>query len=429
MDDDDEVIVVGGGLAGLVAARRLADAGANVRLFERESEVGGRVRSRHEDGYTFDRGFQVLFTAYPAARRELDLDALDLRSFSPGACICRPGHRAILSDPFRDPGSLTESLLNRDVTVGDKLRTFRLQRALGRRSTDDLFSGPDRTIRDYLGARGFSRKFVENFAAPFYGGITLDRSLSTSKRVFEYTFKMLSEGKTVVPAGGMGAIPAQLRDRAEAAGAVVETDRTVERVDGGGAGDSGLPGVDLAGETLTADAVVVAADPKHANELTGVNAIPTAARACVTQWYALSGGTGFDAGRRIMLNAADEGPNQVVDHTAVAPEYVPDGVRLLSATYLGEREDESDADLASTTVETLESWYPERRFDDVDLRRTDRIPFAQFDQPPGFSEALPDVRAPDGAVYLAGDYTRWSSIQGAMESGRDAAEAVRTDLD
>jgi hypothetical protein len=28
-------------------------------------------------------------------------------------------------------------------------------------------------------------------------------------------------------------------------------------------------------------------------------------------------------------------------------------------------------------------------------------------------------------VFLAGDYTRWSSIQGAMASGRDAALATR----
>jgi monoamine oxidase len=40
---------------------------------------------------------------------------------------------------------------------------------------------------------------------------------------------------------------------------------------------------------------------------------------------------------------------------------------------------------------------------------------------------LPDVRDPDGRVYLAGDYTRWSSIQGALESGRVAAEAAAAD--
>ncbi|MDX1747541.1 MAG: FAD-dependent oxidoreductase, partial [Halobacteriales archaeon] len=78
-----EVVVVGGGLAGLVAARRLAEAGLEVELFERRDGLGGRVRSRERGGFTLDRGFQVLFTAYPAVERELDLDALELRSFPP----------------------------------------------------------------------------------------------------------------------------------------------------------------------------------------------------------------------------------------------------------------------------------------------------------------------------------------------------------
>mgnify|MGYP002761040366 FL=1 len=81
------VAVAGGGLAGLVAARHLAESGAEVELFEAEPRVGGRVRSRVVDGYTLDRGFQVLSTAYPAARRELDYDALDLRPFALGATI------------------------------------------------------------------------------------------------------------------------------------------------------------------------------------------------------------------------------------------------------------------------------------------------------------------------------------------------------
>jgi predicted NAD/FAD-dependent oxidoreductase len=42
---------------------------------------------------------------------------------------------------------------------------------------------------------------------------------------------------------------------------------------------------------------------------------------------------------------------------------------------------------------------------------------------------LPAVDAPASEVYLAGDYTRWSSIQGARESGREAAMAVRASAD
>lgn len=418
---DASVVVVGGGLAGLVAARRLASRGAEVTLLEREESVGGRVRSVHEDGYTFDRGFQVLFTAYPAAARELDYDALDLRRFKPGAVLARPGERSVLSDPFRDPGALAQSAVNTEVSTLDKLRTLGLRRRLSGVDPEGFFDGGDQTIRAALLERGFSERFVENFAAPFYGGITLDRSLASSQATFDYTFAMLSRGDIAVPADGMGAISERLADAAREAGAGIETGRTVEAVEADADGATASVG----GETIEADAVVVAADPRNARELTGVGSVPTEARGCVTQWYSFDGE--LETGRRLLLNAAGEAPNHVVDHTAVAPEYAPDGETLLSATFLGEPE-ESDEELATRSRETLSSWYPARAFESLSLLHTDRIPFAQSVQPPGFYADLPGVRAPGGSVYLAGDYTEWSSIQGAMESGTRAAEAVAEDV-
>ena len=412
-----DVAVAGGGLAGLVAARHLADDGHDVVLFEREETAGGRVRTTRVDGLTLDRGFQVLFTAYPAVNRELDLDALDLRSFTPGATIARPGHRSVLSDPFRNPRDGLETLFNREVRTGDKLRTFRLQRELARTDPDEILD-PDRpatTIREFLADRGFSKAYVERFAAPFYGGITLDRSLSTDSRVFEYTFKMLSEGEIVVPAEGMGAISDQLARRAEVSGVRIETKRSVTAVDDGT--------VELAGETIEADAVVVATDPRTARGVTGIETIPDGANGCVTQYYTLDSYSELDTGKKLLLNAADDRPNQVAPLSAVAPEYASEGTQLLSATFLGSQE-EGDEQLAAETRETLSAWYPERDLGGLELRHTDRIEFAQFPQPPGFLSSLPDPDAPHGPVVLAGDYTRWCSIQGALESGRRAADTV-----
>jgi phytoene dehydrogenase-like protein len=416
-----EVAVVGGGLAGLVAARTLADRDRDVTLFERADSVGGRVRSRDVEGFTLDRGFQVMFTAYPAVRRELDLDALDLRYFKAGATIARPGQRAILSDPLRDPAALSASLFNREVTFVDKLRTLKLRRDLTNQSVEEALGHDDQSIAAYLADRGFSPAYRENFVAPFYGGITLDRSLSTSRAIFEYTFKMLSEGKTAVPADGMGAITAQLAKRARDAGATIHTGTAVESVDRSGDGDSVT--VTTGNETIAADAAIVATDPPTAKELTGVESIPTAARSCVTQHFRLPSAQHFTSGKRLVLNAADDRPNQVAPMSAVAPELAPDDEKLLSATFLGKQE-KRDEELATEVTEALASWYPENQFSGLELLATDRIEFAQFDQQPGFQADLPSVNDPDGPVYLAGDYTKWSSIQGAMKSGRDAALAA-----
>ena len=425
MDEERSVVVCGAGLAGLVAARRLAAAGVDVTVYEERDEAGGRVRSRTREGFTLDRGFQVLFTAYPAARRELDLAALDLRRFAPGAVIARDGERSVLSDPLRDPSSLFESLFNREVTTTDKLRTLALRQDLGARSLDRIFAGPDASIRAYLRDWGFSEQYIENFVAPFYGGITLDRSLSTSKHVFEYTFRMLTDGATAVPAAGMGAIAAQLLDRAQGAGAAVRTGSRVERVDTTGDGAT----VTVGGDPVEADAVVVATDPRQARQLTGVESIPTAARPSTTQYYRLPGGADLGTKKRILLNAGSAKPNTVVPLSDVAPEYAPDDAALLNATFLGREPLRMDAaELAELTREALESWYPERRFGSLEPLATDRIEFAQFDQPPGVHDRLPTVDAPAGPVYLAGEYTQWSAIQGALESGRAAAEAVEADL-
>lgn len=417
------VVVAGGGVAGLRTAERLASADFDVQLFEREPRLGGRVRTEREGPYRFDRGFQVLLTAYPAVRTALDLDALDLRRFPPGATLCRPNHRATVADPIRAPAKLFETAFGSDLTVGDKLRVASLRRYLGRRSVDDIFEGPDASIREYLRDRGFSDRFVRRFAAPFYGGITLDRSLATSKRVFEYTFKMLAEGHAAVPADGMGAVSAQLADAAREAGVGIETSAAVEEIETAGEGVT----VAVDGRSVSADAVVVATDPRTSAELTDVESIPTDGKGCVTQYLTLPRGNPVGSQRFIMVNSAGEIPNQIAPVGTVAPEYAPDDEILLSATTLGDP-DYSAEELFERTRKTLASWYPEASFESLSLAKTVRCPFAQFAQPPGIHETLPDANDPAGPVYLAGDYTRDSSINGALESANVAARTVAGEL-
>ena len=420
----ESVVVAGAGLAGLVAARRLADAGADVTVYEERPAVGGRVRSESIEGFTLDRGFQVLFTAYPAVQAELDLDALGLRYFTPGAVIARPGSRSTLSDPLRDPRALVASIRNGEVTLTDKARTLLLRQHVGTRSEAEIFGSADRSIRSYLQSWGFSDGYIENFVAPFYGGVTLDRSLSTSKRVFEYTFKSLAEGRIAVPAAGIGTIADQLAEQARAAGASIHCSEPVDAVTDHG--DSVT--IETRFGSVDADAAVVATDPSEAARLTGVDTIPTDARGCVTQYYRLPEDVAPETRRKLLLNAGDPSPNTVVPISEVAPEYAPEGEALLNATFLDASAHDRDADaLAEETRLTLAAWYPERDFPALEHLRTHRIEFAQFDQPPGVHDGLPDHRDPGGRTYLAGDYTAWSGIQGAMRSGREVVEAVRRD--
>ncbi len=212
------IIVIGAGLAGLTCAKCLYEAGQRVRVLEASDGAGGRVRTDvHKDGYRLDRGFQVLFTAYPAARRHLDIEGLKLRSFEPGALLVKDGKRYEIADPMRNPNKLLPGMLNPLISTADKLRVLRLVRQVTGLSTAEIFgtkdvpAGEDETTEDYLRDLGFSEEgFIDHFARPFYGGIFLDRSLRTSARMFKFTFKMLATGATILPAEGMQRIPDQL---------------------------------------------------------------------------------------------------------------------------------------------------------------------------------------------------------------------------
>ncbi|AWB26848.1 NAD(P)/FAD-dependent oxidoreductase [Halococcoides cellulosivorans] len=411
------VAVVGGGLAGLVAARHLAEDGHSVTVYEDRDSVGGRVRSRTVDGYTLDRGFQVCFPGYPAIERELDAGAIDWRAFPAGATLARPGHRSVLADPLSDPGAAIPTLVNRDVTIGDKLRLLKLRLACRGLGPEEWFVGPDRSIDAILRNRGFSASFRDQFARPFFGGITLDRSLSTDAGVLRAVMATLGGSRAAVPADGMGAIADHLAARVRRTGGSIATGRTVDSYDI----DDGVR-LSVGGETVYADAAVIATDPPTARALTGVEAIPTAGRGCRTHYFAAD--RDVDIGQRLVCNAAGGMPNTVAPLSAVAPEYAPEGSTLVSATVVGDDVNGSAQTEALAIEETLADWFPEEPIDAFDHLATDDIPFAQFAQPPGFRADLPAVDAPEGPVVLAGEATRWSSIQGALESGRVAARAI-----
>ena len=122
------VLIVGAGIAGLACAARLHRAGRSFVLLEASDGVGGRVRSdRTEDGFILDRGFQVLLSAYPEVKRQLDFAALQPRAFRSGAVIRLPdGKEAVLRDPFRDLWAIPSALGSPIGTLADKLRLARL---------------------------------------------------------------------------------------------------------------------------------------------------------------------------------------------------------------------------------------------------------------------------------------------------------------
>ncbi|HLZ68441.1 MAG TPA: NAD(P)/FAD-dependent oxidoreductase [Dehalococcoidia bacterium] len=415
------IVIVGGGLAGLTAARVLFRERAPFLLLEREQALGGRVRTDvTPEGFRLDRGFQMLFTRYPAVRRHLDLQQLGLCPLSPGAVIFGPGgEREELADPFRVPAKVWKTLRSPVLSLADKGRIALEAADLRLRIAEGIWTDRDTTTHAYLHQRGFSEAAIERVFRPIFGGIFLDHSLNTSSNAFRFAFKMLAEGYGAVPALGMGEIARQLAAPLPPASMRLGAAVTALLREGGR-----VAGVRTGGETHAADAVILAVDSPTAAAFSGA-ALPTAGNGVTTLYFA--GAEPLTDEPRLLLNADPEGTiNAAVQISNVAPQYAPAGEHLLSVTMLGNR-DEPDDDLEAKARTELSGWFGNDPVSHQRLLSLSRIAFGQFPQPAGFAEHLPPVRGEPG-LYHGGEYTRAASINGAIEAGEAAARAALEDL-
>ncbi len=325
---------------------------------------------------------------------------------------------------MRDPGSIVAGLLNPLISPADKLRVLRLVRDVAGLSVGDIFAGKgqpggeDESSEQYLQRLGFAEDgFINHFARPFYGGVFLDRALATSARMFQFIFKMLATGDTVLPAEGMQAISEQL-----AAALPGYSVRFRERVSEILVSEGRARGVRLvSGETIEADLVVVATEGPIAEKLMGMS-LPTKAVGSVGLYFA--GDEQLYQERKILLNAnAHAYVNEAVLMTNIAPTYAPAGKHLLSATVLDSPEGD-DEEIARRCLAEMAGWFPEHDLRRWRLLAVYRIPFSQFAQRPGVFDGLPGNRTQVEGLFLAGEYTESSSIHGAMHSGEKAAREV-----
>lgn len=403
-----DVVVVGAGLAGLAAARTLHRLGRQVTLLESSDGVGGRVRTDQVDGFLLDRGFQVLLTAYPELRTQFDLAALDLRAFDPGALVWMDGRGHAVSDPFRKPASLISTALAPIGSPFDKARIARLRARVRRGDGSGLLRGPDITTAEMLREAGFSERMLRTFFTPLVGGIQLDPNLDASRRMFDAVFRMLSMGDAAVPARGMGQIPAQLA--AHLPPDVIHLSSPVTAVSS--------DGVEVHGRRIQARAVLVATEGPAAQKLLGLPPVRSRSVSCV---YFAADESPTDS-RYIILDGSAEGPAlNIAVMSNISPHYAPSGRHLIAAAVPGSLDDDLEARVRSQMV---------RMFGPSATRwthlRSYRIEHGQPDQSPPFSPKK-RVHVRDN-MFVAGDHRDTASIQGALFSGRRAAEAVHARL-
>jgi hypothetical protein len=389
-----DVTIIGAGLAGLACARELIARGVHVDLVEAADRPGGRVRTDADRGFLLDRGFQVLLTAYPECRKALDYTALELKPFYAGAMIWFEGKLHRLADAWRHPVAAVAALGSPIGHFMDKVRIAALRESVRQGTIESLFVRPEYSTLTELRSRGFSSAMIDRFFRPFFGGIFLERDLETSSRMFEFVFRMFSEGDAALPAKGMEAISRQL-----AWGVPVRLNTRVSAISG-----------------LESQAIVVATEGTEAARLTGT-APPTRWNSVQCFYFAAESAPMKDP--IIVLDGEGRGPvNNFCVISNVAPSYSPSGASLLAASVIGQTTEKQ-------VLEHMELWFGAQVKRWLHLR-TYQIGYAQPEQ-----SRLPKLERPARirkGLYVCGDHVETASLNGAIRSGKRAAEAVLADF-
>jgi len=381
------VVVIGAGLAGMNTAIQLQNAGREVVVLEAAERAGGRVQSDAIDGFTCDRGFQLINAKYPELVPLNLLGKIDFR-FADRAinvAINQELHRS--GDPFRYPFTAFDS------ATGSVIEKLTLVKALLGKPKDH------QSIADYLANAGLGRTF-DRVLRPFLRGVFLTELSNISAVAGLEIMKTFISGKPGLPRDGAGALSAVIANEI----GDLRLGVMVNSIKSGKVMTS-------AGEIFT-DEIVVATDSTTAAQLLDLPSV-TKLGGCTT-WYHNAPTAPVSHGQLIV-----DGQNRgaVINTLVISnfiPEYAPLGKNLISSTTdLGVTESEVRRHLATIYNCDNRDWELVAKYE---------IPAAL---PIGTKQITQPIesRIREG-IYLAGDGQISPSQNGALKSGRLAAMAV-----
>jgi phytoene dehydrogenase-like protein len=403
-----------------------------VHVVEAEEAPGGRGRSVWHRGRPVDRGFQVLFRAYPRTRallRSIGIPRRDLRPVAGGAVF-------LGDDETHRLGTSRLAIAGfGGLAPRDRARLVRLAAEVAARPPQSLLDDAEdaRSAEDLLHERGFSDAAIDGFFRPLFGVILLDRTLSADAGYFRFLLAMLARGPVVMPSDGLGMVAEWTTAAIRQAGGMVELGVRAAALEPE-AGGRRVASVRMEdGRTLAARQVVLAVEAPAARGLLtpldpdAAARLPTEAASSVTAAFELR--TPLYRGRTILLNAArDAGDRPRVDlmcqTTNITRPGAQDGPHVLLATTVTTGGEPAEG-LVEAVGALVRRWAP--RYDWTGLARPIGVyehPFAQFRPLPGVRRELPGPRTAVENLVLAGDLTQHPSIEGAVSSGARAAEVV-----
>ncbi|MET9667016.1 hydroxysqualene dehydroxylase HpnE [Streptomyces sp. NPDC006475] len=449
MTDEDmrsrHAVVIGGGLAGITAALQLADAGVGVTLVEGRPRLGGLAFSFQRGALTVDNGQHVYLRCCTAYRWFLDrvdgaaLAPLQERLDVPVLDVARAGgprlgrlRRTALPVPLHLAASLATYP---HLSLAERASVGRAALALGRLDpADPALDGID--FATWLGRHGQSQRTIEALW-DLVGVATLNATAPhASMGLAAMVFKtgLLSEpgaadiGWARVPLGDLHDTLA--RKALDSAGVRTELSTRVRSVS---RADHGRWHVDIAGERLEADAVVLAVAQREAHDLLPEGAVEDPDRLLdIGTAPILNIHVVYDRKvlRRPFFTALGTPVQWVFDRTEASG--LTEGQYLaLSQSAAQDEIDTPVAELRARYLPELERLLPAARGAQVRDFFVTRERTATFAPSPGVGRLRPGARTRAPGLYLAGAWTAtgWpATMEGAVRSGFSAAGAALSAL-
>ncbi len=380
-----EALVVGAGLAGLNAAIALQEAGIEVIVLEASDRPGGRVTSDLIDGFICDRGFQLINSKYPALQ---ELNVISEIDFLPAPRVIEVAlgdDRRALGDPRVAPWTALDRATG---TIPEKLALLRF-----------LMSRPrkDQSVEEVLQPLGAVHTRV---LRPFLQGVFLTEPKNVDARYGQSIVKSFVSGTPGVPRKGVAELSKALASRVKHINYGIQVNR--------------LEGTSVHTSTGAYDAenIIIATDATTATQLLGLNEVPRMA-GCITWYHATQENPSGNG--RLVVDGQNRGPviNSIVI-SDVSSSYAPVGQHLVSTTTdLSATESDVRRHLSIMWGISTHDWQLIAKYE---------IPAALPIQSIG-RELTQSIKVAEH-VYVVGDHRTVPSQQGALFSGRLAAQLI-----
>ena len=380
-----KTIIIGSGLSGLSCAHYLDKKKFDVKIYEKESYLGGRVATEVVNGFKCDVGFQVLLNNYEEAKKIGVYDKLDLKYFNSGASIYNKNKNLNLYNPFYHPIKFLQSNILKILTLSDMINLFRLfiSSKLMEKRVGELFQNR------------FSNKSQKLFLNPFFKGIFLSKSLDTDTNFFLKIFKKFALGKASLPSNGMHMLPKMI---AENSNLNISFNSEVKKVNGNKVYFKN-------GESEAFDYLIIASPIHNISQMTEID---TKMQYNENKTIYISSSKNM-LNKSILLVSDDYETNSIQCLTNISKSYSDNNFNLYSLSSLN----------TEATDEKLINEFKEiMGIESNDIR---------FIKSYTIKEALPSSTTKIKSkknIYFCGDWMEEPSIDGALKSGRIIANKL-----